>query len=246
MSNKLKHCECGSQVVYDEDGGFIVCHGCRFEWSIKDLWNYSAPVPNQPVKMIGATCVCGREMTVTNNVVNDQPVELSPETVTQVATAIYDEDHNEHCTGDWNTETNVMKGLYINMANAAIRRMPGMLWKGWSADTPSNKADEYAAVVEQHTKRESVDEFKNSEKMNASDDHVQSLNTWQPIETAPKDMTWILLYGYGNGTHTHTVGAWNSDRDIWQVDKCGNVYMPDPTHWMPLPKPPTTEIEGDN
>lgn len=61
---------------------------------------------------------------------------------------------------------------------------------------------------------------------------------WQPISTAPKDMTFVLLYGYANGTETQAVGAWNSDLRKWVLDRAPKLWMPDPTHWQPLPEPP--------
>ena len=70
---------------------------------------------------------------------------------------------------------------------------------------------------------------------------------WQPIETAPKDGTRILvpypIFDPGNLTaspdryeiivvHWREVG-WVSD-GAWMLHE-------DPTHWMPLPPPPHTE-----
>ena len=70
------------------------------------------------------------------------------------------------------------------------------------------------------------------------------MNQWQPIETAPKDGTNIILFGEGKVT----VGGWVSAEDQgaepgeeyliaagwWSIDLADN----NPTHWMPLPDPP--------
>ena len=53
---------------------------------------------------------------------------------------------------------------------------------------------------------------------------------WQPIESAPKDGTEILLYPYAVCKWDTEDGAFfRDDSDIWPQH---------PTHWMPLPKPP--------
>lgn len=60
---------------------------------------------------------------------------------------------------------------------------------------------------------------------------------WQPIETAPKDGTNILIHELGdtfvawwlNGLERWVDGKW-TEMDGWVT------Y--DPTHWMPLPPPP--------
>lgn len=54
---------------------------------------------------------------------------------------------------------------------------------------------------------------------------------WRPIETAPKDGTTILVF--------HNGSMWTvlwSDVQEWHD---ANDYGYTPTHWMPLPKPPT-------
>jgi hypothetical protein len=68
---------------------------------------------------------------------------------------------------------------------------------------------------------------------------------WQPIETAPKGIDWILLGyfpeymdGRSQGGHPK-IAFWNGE--TW-MDCCGrklrNKGSFSPTHWMPLPTPP--------
>lgn len=83
---------------------------------------------------------------------------------------------------------------------------------------------------------------------------------WKPIESAPKDGTHILAYGWSIDVFSNAEGR-NSVREIWrkwnyiyryveagnglyrQEDSRSNDHWaPDtsftPTHWMPLPKAP--------
>ena len=71
------------------------------------------------------------------------------------------------------------------------------------------------------------------------------MSEWQPIETAPRDGTNIVLF---DGQRV-SVGGWVSAADQgaepgeeylisagwWSLDLSDNQ----PTHWMPLPDPPT-------
>ena len=60
---------------------------------------------------------------------------------------------------------------------------------------------------------------------------------WQPIETAPKDGTWVFLYVPGHGP---TRAKWSrlvSGVYGWTSHQSGN-YISRATHWMPLPEPP--------
>lgn len=70
---------------------------------------------------------------------------------------------------------------------------------------------------------------------------------WQPIETAPKDGTQIILTKISNGfVEQIDVGGWeiSPGRDDpggydppWQ-DWTSNYGIEEPTHWMLLPEPP--------
>lgn len=79
------------------------------------------------------------------------------------------------------------------------------------------------------------------------------MSDWQPIETAPKDGTRIVVY-QGNGTGFYTtkgdigIAAWGKQASpdgnlTWcEVHCCDGVTTYDhATHWMPLPSPPKTE-----
>jgi len=56
---------------------------------------------------------------------------------------------------------------------------------------------------------------------------------WKPISTAPKDGTEIL--GYWARSKVYGLTEWRGDG--W-IDEEGDPVS-DPTHWMPLPEPPT-------
>ncbi len=66
---------------------------------------------------------------------------------------------------------------------------------------------------------------------------------WQPIETAPKDGTYVLIT---NGQHCHTAYRRDSLGDdfaswcFYQKYGGAAVVLLGPTHWMPLPALPPT------
>jgi hypothetical protein len=70
---------------------------------------------------------------------------------------------------------------------------------------------------------------------------------WQPIETAPKDGT-VVLVAPGLGGRSCSIAVFNRDqyarnsRPFWsRLDGFGMVSFSrsnPPTHWMPLPTPP--------
>jgi len=88
----------------------------------------------------------------------------------------------------------------------------------------------------------------------------EAAQQWQPIDTAPKTGRTLLL-GYPNalGNWRTTRGQWMSDEYIaeyWEEPENGeagwyetaveaedppNCWCIEPTHWMPLPAPPTVD-----
>ncbi|MDB5707875.1 MAG: hypothetical protein JWN66_4991 [Sphingomonas bacterium] len=68
------------------------------------------------------------------------------------------------------------------------------------------------------------------------------MSEWRPIETAPKDGTWLLLGDFKEADEDqHDVGAAHFDDGKWTAP-----FLPDwywrgkfaPTHWQRLPSPP--------
>jgi hypothetical protein len=68
------------------------------------------------------------------------------------------------------------------------------------------------------------------------------MTEWQPIETAPKDGTAILIWPanasfYGDEATSYVV-RWHDWKEAW-IEASGEEYAAFyPTHWMPLPAPP--------
>lgn len=58
---------------------------------------------------------------------------------------------------------------------------------------------------------------------------------WQPIDTAPKDETLVLLWA----DEKVFMGSWNSYARDW-LEPIGIKWL-SPTHWMPLPAGPHLE-----
>ena len=65
---------------------------------------------------------------------------------------------------------------------------------------------------------------------------------WRPIETAPRDGTPIWLYtGAGQCEGYWNYGEWVQDAVSCTYDGAGGpAFQCNPTHWMPLPLPPTS------
>lgn len=66
------------------------------------------------------------------------------------------------------------------------------------------------------------------------------MNEWQPIETAPKGGYIVVAVPWGSKWSFHQV---HNEYDDW-IDVSSDKIV-SPTHWMPLPNPPT-ETQNDN
>lgn len=72
------------------------------------------------------------------------------------------------------------------------------------------------------------------------------MTEWQPIETAPKDGTKILIYVLGEPIVCWWAKPGQYGDDVtggWFADHYHDMYCYDPefytpTHWQPLPPPP--------
>ncbi len=80
----------------------------------------------------------------------------------------------------------------------------------------------------------------------------ESLTTaWQPIETAPKDGTEVLVCCEHPNLYSPTTGVWatyhpNSQGvETWRTSAIGGNKMGNVTHWMPLPSPPASNEAGE-
>ena len=69
---------------------------------------------------------------------------------------------------------------------------------------------------------------------------------WQPIETAPKDGSDILVFFRGSqgNKSRQVIAMWEDDKkdvqtyDGFWIDAHVGEIIPNVTHWMPLPEPP--------
>lgn len=68
---------------------------------------------------------------------------------------------------------------------------------------------------------------------------IAALSTgWQPIETAPKDGQWVMLWW----PHWEQFPAFGYFENCWHSQiAISSDNDPGPTHWQPLPAPPETK-----
>lgn len=88
------------------------------------------------------------------------------------------------------------------------------------------------------------DRFHAYAELDAAADELERLQAiverrWQPIETAPKDGTTLLVWNptWYQGKGGQCVGVWFRPESKWYSIEITMSIQP--THWMPLPEPPT-------
>ena len=62
---------------------------------------------------------------------------------------------------------------------------------------------------------------------------------WQPIETAPKDGSLIMIGGYGDAGWFWADAKWDGGWMMWHPDDeeyTSECFLA--SHWKPLPEPP--------
>lgn len=138
-----------------------------------------------------------------------------------------------------------------------LRHADKIIKNALSIMTPQQK-DEWARINEldgcigegttRANEREAV--IAKAEQMQAyADARVMEAQQWQPIETAPKDGSTILVWFRQHGAMTVCWGDLDYDHTSeyanWLVDDHKHGPYPvrgysrgDDTHWMPLPAPP--------
>jgi hypothetical protein len=67
--------------------------------------------------------------------------------------------------------------------------------------------------------------------------------SWQPIETAPKDVP-LIVWAEFHGEESAFVAKYESEYEWWEVQGVGGyeweTEISYPTHWQPLPPAPVS------
>lgn len=76
-----------------------------------------------------------------------------------------------------------------------------------------------------------------NEALEAENKRLREALEWQPIETIPEDINVNLYIGDGNTINSH-VFQYCSKEEMFN-------YMKKATHWMSLPNPPQSALQGE-
>ena len=83
-------------------------------------------------------------------------------------------------------------------------------------------------------------------KLNQRIEGLEAKQQWQPIETAPKDGSTVLLFVQGDIVQAHWGEPDGDYNNLCWIPEYGQaaIWKAAVTHWMPLPEPPKA-IKGD-
>jgi len=128
-------------------------------------------------------------------------------------------------------------------------------------DTSAEAVDRAANWLELHWVTPSIPSLLRAlaaerDRLQAERDRLRQEAAWRPINTAPRDKTYILLGHHGENHHgqNNDFASWAAigfyrapdpwRRKWWILERDG--FHPqnsrfEPTHWLPLPQPPAKD-----
>lgn len=104
--------------------------------------------------------------------------------------------------------------------------------------------NEHVKVLEQ-MRASGFDYDFDNEQYAAIDAAIAALNPWQPIETAPKDGTRVLVCGTHWEDRQPIIVEWDPDYELWATPYGVLLGEGLPDVWSPLPPPPAQESTND-
>jgi len=116
------------------------------------------------------------------------------------------------------------------------------VWEAWSVGTMGE--DDFEEVSENPERLNEIAQAVIS-ALTPADIVALGARCWQPIETAPKDGSKIILARIGENEVGKNLGVWWACSGSWSekysrwwdgIEPCGFNH---PTHWMPLPAAPS-------
>jgi hypothetical protein len=95
-------------------------------------------------------------------------------------------------------------------------------------------------------KQHALDNFAQAALTAITDAGYRIVPGWQPIETAPKDGEWIIVYdaNYDHSSSSYLIAYWHKPLKVWAGKPNSKGRFPlweNATHWMPLPPAPGDE-----
>lgn len=81
------------------------------------------------------------------------------------------------------------------------------------------------------------------QELTAERDALRKADEWQPIETAPKDGTEVVVRDGVDGSHSAIFTTYRGITDWFH--SCNMGWLPSARYWKPLPNTPAKQSEGE-